>query len=287
MNTGNFLNARTLRRNVVKLLQEQQSQDSKCSEQLRLVISRHTRTILTIVSELLLSFTEANITDQDRSLFLNLTRSSLTADSWLQSRAQENDAVVELARLNTLVTSAQAEYSRIAPLGRITGWVSVPQEKSQISAARVALARLRREYQNAESNHEVKLATLHQKAEHFLRHAMSSEGIAALVKESSVRTNLKIALDAMSKEISKLWLDHTRVRWFQGPPVYWLWQFWLGNWSQGPPNRHHRDYQRRSRRRFRPVRPPGGSRRTAELVQSDSRIRSTEIREPGHRIRYY
>src|SRR5437870_8567384 len=119
MNTSNFLSARTLRRNIVRLLEEQQSLDSTCSEELRLVISRHTRTILTIVSELLLSFTEANITDQDRSLFLNLTRSSLTAESWLQSRAQENDAAVELARLKTLVNSADAEYSRIAPFGKV------------------------------------------------------------------------------------------------------------------------------------------------------------------------
>jgi hypothetical protein len=213
MNTSNFLTARTLRRNIVRFLQEQQVQDSTCSEQLRLVISRHTRTILTIVSELLLSFTEANITDQDRSLFLNVTRSSLTAESWLQSRAQENDAAVELARLKTLVDTAEAEYSRLAPLGKVvTGWISSPQEKAQINAAKASRERLRREYQNAGSNHDARMATLHENAEHFLRNAMNSEGLAALLDKSSFRMKLRDALYAMNREISTLWLNHTRAQ---------------------------------------------------------------------------
>jgi len=180
---------------------------------MRLAISRHTRTILGIVSDLLMSYSKSNLTDQDRALFITLMPSWLTPELWLQSRTKETEAALELARVKALLNSAESEYGRVAPLGKmVTGWFSNPQEKAQIDDAKAIRERLRRECQNAESNHDTKLATLHSNAEHFLRNAMSSEGIAGLLDKSSVRTKLQKALDAMNREVSKLWLDHTTAQ---------------------------------------------------------------------------
>lgn len=183
-----------------------------CSEKLRLAISRHTRTILGIVSDLLMRYDGSNVDPLDTVVFFIPTPSALTPELWLQSRAQEREAASELARVKNLVDLAEARYRGVAPLGKMTGWFSNPEGKTRINAAKETRDGLKRECQRAESKHAAILATLHSNAEHILRNAMSPEGIKALLEKSSVRTKLRNALDAMNREIGRLWHDHTETQ---------------------------------------------------------------------------
>jgi hypothetical protein len=213
MDTRNFVSGRSLRRQVLYELQEQQKRDSQCSERLRQVICRHTRAILNIVSGLLLSYERGNITDQDTELFQKLSPPSQTVEVWLTHREAEADATKGLSRLRQLLSSAESEYSRLAPFGTtVTGWFSDEREKAQINAARQNRDCLRRDFQQAELNHEAKLANIQSYSEHFLRKAMSPVGITALLANSRVNAKLRSALDALSRDVTEIWQNHANAQ---------------------------------------------------------------------------
>lgn len=211
MDTRNFVSARSVRRQIMHELQEQQRRDSQCSENLRHIIARHTRAILNIISDLLMSFENGNITVQDRQFLEKF--SSQQIEGWLKQREAEADAGKSLSRVRSSLSSAESEYNRLAPLGQmVSGWFSDEREKAQIIVAKQNRDALRRECQQAESKHQSEVERIRSYAERFLRDAMTPVGINALLESPRVSVKLRSALDALNREVTETWRNHTNAQ---------------------------------------------------------------------------
>jgi hypothetical protein len=213
MDTRNFISARNLRREMMHELQQQQRRDSDCSEKLRHVICQHTRAILNIISGLLMSYEKGNITDQDRQLFEKISPSSENLEAWLQKREAEADAAKALSGVRDLLSTAESEYGRLAPLGKtVTGWFSDEGEKAKINVAKQNRDSLRRECQQAESKYQLKVRTIRVNGERFLRDAMSSMSIAILLESPRINSTLRVALDVLHRDVTEIWRNHTKAQ---------------------------------------------------------------------------
>ena len=203
-----FIEARAIRRRILKLLRQQQVEESNCVGAMRLIAAEGKRKMLRQMAEWLTAFSpESPVEFPDAETFRRIDP-GYELREWQEVQRLHAQSSLALKRAAEECTTASDAYSRSATFGKVSIWFMDGKEKQAAQELGAALEAKRGVAMSCLHKITELSARISSMAEQFLRAASTPTGMEAL----SVNGRIGPAVIALASETSEraiaIWSPH-------------------------------------------------------------------------------